>query len=451
MASTHITDLAIVRRSMAVRLFSTVTTVLMVGVAVALMLTLLALRDATRSAFSRGTGNMHLLISADSSPMVSVLNGVFYANPPARPIEWPKFGALSRAAPWEFFIPVQQGDSYMGHPVLASTPELFSRFQPNDKEPWALREGRAFDKAFEVVIGSTVARSSGLKLNDRIHLTHGIASSRQGASSGDAMQPHVHTDYTYTVVGILNPTGSAHDRALFTDLDSTWIIHAHDRREREHAVEHDDHDHAHHEHDHDEPALTAADLTDADRKITGIFARIASRPGSDVSAAIPASAARLRADPTITVAMPSAEINRLFAIVSNIDQIFIAMAVVVIISSGISITLALYNSMEQRRRQIAVLRVLGSSRARIMRLVLIESALLGILGCFLGVAVSFIGGQAGAATLKAQLGIFLDPTLPPLPTALVVGSTTLLAMLAGLIPAIMAYRTSVAKNLKPIA
>lgn len=430
-----ITDLTIVRRSMKVRLFSTVTTILMVGVAVALMLTLLALKDATRNAFSRGTGNMHLLVSADSSPLVSVLNGVFYANPPARPIEWTKYGQLVRSAPWEFFIPVQQGDSYLGFPVLASSAEFFSKFEPNDKEPWSFVEGRAFDKAFEVVLGSTVAKSSGLKLGDSIFLTHGIASSRQ-LGAPNAMQPHVHTDFKYTIVGILAPTGSAHDRALFTDLDSTWIIHAHDRRKRDAA---------------DTQTTTIEDLTDADRKITGVFARVATRPGSDVSAAIPSTAYRLRADPTITVAMPKTEIDRLFSIVSNIDKVFIAMAVVVIVSSGISITLALYNSMEQRRRQIAVLRVLGSSRTRILRLILAESALLGILGCILGLAVSLIGGQAGAATLKAQLGIFLDPTLPLRPTGLVLGGTTLLAMLAGIIPAIMAYRTPVAKNLKPIA
>ncbi len=430
-----ITDLTIVRRSMTVRLFSTVTTILMVGVAVALMLTLLALKDATRNAFSRGTGNMHLLVSADSSPLVSVLNGVFYANPPARPIEWAKYGQLVRAAPWEFFIPTQLGDSYLGSPVLASTTEFFSKFEPNAGEPWSFVDGRAFEKPFEVVVGSTLAGTSGLKLGDTIYLTHGIASSRQ-MGNPDAAKPHVHTDFAYTVVGILAPTGSAHDRALFTDLDSTWIIHAHDRRKREAP---------------DTVTTTVEDLTDADRKITGILARVATRPGSDVSSAIPATAYRLRADPTITVAMPKTEIDRLFAIVSNIDKVFIAMAVVVIFSSGISITLALYNSMEQRRRQIAVLRVLGSSRARILRLVLVESALLGVLGCALGLTVSLVGGQAGASVLKAQLGIFLDPMLPSTPTVLVLGGTTLLAMLAGLIPAIMAYRTPVAKNLKPIA
>src|SRR5262249_20833227 len=129
-----------------------------------------------------------------------------------------------------------------------------------------------------------------------------------------------------------------------------------------------------------EPALTRADLIDEDKKITGIYMRVVTPPGSNVSAVLPQVFDRLRKEPGITVASPSQEIRRLFGIVSNIDQILFAMAGVVMISSGIGIMLALYNSMEQRRRQIAVLRVLGCSRPRVFGLVLTESALLGLLG-----------------------------------------------------------------------
>ncbi|HBS29114.1 MAG TPA: hypothetical protein DEB06_06605, partial [Phycisphaerales bacterium] len=83
-----LTDFTIIQRSITARAFSSATTVLMVGVAVGLMLVLLSMRDSGERAFERGAGNMHLLVSRDSSPMVSVLNGVFYANAPARPIAW---------------------------------------------------------------------------------------------------------------------------------------------------------------------------------------------------------------------------------------------------------------------------------------------------------------------------------------------------------------------------
>src|SRR5213079_2275756 len=123
-------------------------------------------------------------------------------------------------------------------------------------------------------------------------------------------------------------------------------------------------------------STTVADVTDADRKVTGIYLRAVTRGAtSNASVIVPVLASEFRRDGNLTVADPAQEINRLFDIVSNIDQILLAMAGVVMVSSGIAIMLALYNSMEQRRRQIAILRVLGCSRPRIFGLIITESAL----------------------------------------------------------------------------
>src|SRR5262245_43833020 len=134
------TDFTIILRSLHARLFSTLTTVVSVAVAVALMLVLLSMKDSGQQAFERGSGNMHLLVSADSSPLTSVLNGVFYANPPSRWIAWSRFQEIASdpritgdpanasLAPG-FAIPNQQGDSYRGSfPTLATTPDFFSKF-----------------------------------------------------------------------------------------------------------------------------------------------------------------------------------------------------------------------------------------------------------------------------------------------------------------------------------
>ncbi|MEM1071243.1 MAG: ABC transporter permease [Planctomycetota bacterium] len=440
-----LSDTTIIRRSMSSRMFSTVTTVLTVAVAVALMLTLLSMRDSGRRAFERGTGNMHLLISGDASPLVSVLNGIFYADPPARPIDEAKFNELRNAFPASFLIPTQQGDSYLGLPVLATAPEFFTRFSPDPNfnpddpgtagEPWSFADGRAFEKPFEVVFGARAADETGIRIDDVINLTHGTDLSRKAANRAGAFEPHVHDEYEYRVVGILEPTGSAHDRAVFSDLTSSWIIHAHDRRVLE---------------DSSVSITTEADLLPQDRLITGIYGRVATRPGSSVSALIPAILSQLRSDPTITVAQPKEEIDSLFGIVSNIDQILIAMAAAVLVSSGIAIMLALYNSMEQRRRQVAVLRVLGCSQGRIFGLVITESAFIGLFGAIAGLAGAFVGATAVAGALKARVGLVVDPVFDPRTTLLVLLGTVLVAATAGLIPALIAYRTPVAKNLRPI-
>ena len=458
-------DFTIILRSLRARLFSTVITCFTVAVAVGLMLVLLSMRDAGRQAFERGSGNMHLLVSRDQSPLVSILNGIFYAAAPRSPILYSEYEKIAASAPFDYAIPIQLGDSYEARwPAVATTPEFFTGFTPAPDTSWKFTQGRAFQKEMEIVLGSVVASYTGHRLNDQIVLTHGIAQSRRsGEPAEPGAAPHVHSEFKYTVVGILAPTGTIHDRAVFTNLDSTWLIHAFDRREREeHAAggadKHDDHDHAGHDHaDHDhehEAPITLADITTEDRKITTIYLRLPTRRGSDVSSSIGPVAAALVRDPSfnppLTVASPVTEINKLFIIVGSVDQIFVAMAVVVMVSSGIGILLSLYNSMSERRRQIAVLRVLGCPQIRIFGLVITESAVIGAIGAVAGLALSVAGCWLVAGILKDRLGLVVQPSFTLDLTLFVLLGTVILAALAGVIPAILAYRTPVANNLKPI-
>lgn len=449
------TDLTIVSRSLRTRLFSTCTTVASVAVAVALMLVLLMLRTSGREAFERGTGNVHLLVSREASGLSSVLNGMFYAAPPLQAMTWAEYQSLVTGLPLEWSVPVQLGDSFKGRwPVLATSQEFFTKFQPAPGEAWALAAGRWASGDFEIVIGADAARGTGLRVGDSVVLTHGAASNRAGPAG------HEHGAYAYQVVGVLKSSGTVHDRALFTNLESAWIIHAADRREREGGHDdHDDHDehdgHDAHDDHHDEPKLTRADLTDADRKITSVYLRVLTRPGQDASAAVPMVMEHIRRDPALrasplTVAGPVQEIRRLDAIVGNVNQVLVAMAVVVMASSGVGILLALYNSMEQRRRQVAILRVLGASQGRIFGLVMAESAILGLLGVGAGLGFGLAGAWLAAGEVQARLGLIIHPTVSPGVAGGLVLGTLALSMLAGLVPAILAYRTSVLRGLRPV-
>ncbi len=461
-----LTDFTIIRRSLQARLFSTVTTAISVAVAVGLMLVLWTMQDAGRRAFQRGSGNMHLLLSRDASGLVAVLNQVFYANPPQKPIDWGSYLALRDRFPLAWAIPVQLGDSYRGLPVLATTTEFFTKFEPVEAQPWQLDQGRWFDTTpfltlfrrqasdvwppqdegvaaalkalkaeYPLVAGAEAARSRGLQVGTTLYLTHG-APGAEGA--------HEHREFTFTVIGVLKPTGSAHDRALFTDLASSWVIHAHDRLSREGP--------------RPEPT-SIADLRSSeapgaanDTRITGIYVRLATREGSSVSAMLPQMFDMLRRDGSLglTPSSPSAEISRLFDIVSNVNIIFKALAAAVLVSGGITIMLALYNSMEQRRRQIAVLRVLGCSRMRIFGLVVTEAAILGILGAIIGIALHIVGVELVGVVLRSRFGISVGGSYDPA-LMLVIGLVAVvLASLAGIVPAMMAYRTPVARNLRPI-
>jgi putative ABC transport system permease protein len=464
-------DFTIVLRSLRIRLFSTLVTVFSVAVAVALVLMLLTMRNSGKRAFERGSGDMHLLVSGEASPLVAVLNGIFYANPPRRPLTWERFEQLQAQAPWAYAVPTAIGDSFMGYPVVATTREMFDKFRPAPGDSWSLREGGTFFNAnFQIVVGADVARRTDLRVGDVLYLSHGYsrdnvlglrerpgehAHDDHGHDHGhdhahdhdhdhadhgteDAHAGHVHQEFGYTVVGVLKPTNTPHDRALFTTLESSWITHAHERRAREVA-------------NGKEITTTPADLLPEDRKITTAYLRLITREGSDTPANLPQVFDQLRRDGTLTVAQPKQEIDRLFVIVDNTNRLFLGIAILVMVSSGVGILLALYNSMDQRRRQIAVMRVLGASRGRIFGLLITECALIGLAGALAGVVLAFLGSSLAAGVLQDRLGIIVEPSLPILSLLVLVAGTIVLAIIAGLIPAILAYRTSVAENLKPAA
>jgi putative ABC transport system permease protein len=460
------TDMTIVLRGMKTRGLSTIITILSVALAVALVLVLLTLRDSGKRTFERGTGDMHLLVTADASPLTGVLNSIFFASTPPRALPFRKFEAIAESAPWSYCVPLAFGDSWRGAPVVGTTPELFASFRPAPDVAFALRAGRFFGVAeegrpvsnFEVVVGSDVAHRANLRLGDTLFITHGFARNaseiagdlvRAGGRlptpgahdhdhSSESGEAHVHFDYGFRVVGILESTTTPHDRAIFIPLEGAWIMHAQDRLEKQNA----------------QPAEGAVasekDLLEPDKLVTAIYARLMTREGSNVPANLQAVFDQLRRDPTITVSQPTQQIGQLFGIVDGVHRVFVAMAIVVMLSSGVGILLALYNSMHERRRQVAILRVLGATKARILSLVLAESALLGIAGGLLGVVLALGGALLSSNMLRSRFGLVIEPQLDPRVLVIVVACAVLLACLAGLLPALVAYRVSVAKHLRPV-
>jgi putative ABC transport system permease protein len=397
--------------------------VALVAISVAVLLTLLSLREAGLKSFRRGLGNAHLVLSAEGSPLSTVLNAIFYVHPPRNAIPMSVVEEISASFPWAWAIPTQLGDSYVGFPVLAVGEGYFENVEPVAGHPWALARGAWPTSPFHVVLGSEVARRTQLLIGDHIHLSHG--------SQEDG---HVHEEMSFDVVGILAPSQSQHDRVVFSSLEGSWLIHAIDRR---HAA------------GLEEPK-TPEDLLEEDRLVTGVLLRLPTRANRSSSAALQQMHDVLRRDDRVTVASPAAQIDRLWTIISGIDVIFLAMAGAVLVSSCIAIMLSLWTSMELRRRQLAILRVLGASKGRVLGLVLSESLVMGFIGAAAGIGLAWAGGFAAAAALQVRTGVRIEPHLDLRYTLAVAAAAVILAALAGVGPAIRAYRTNVAHHLRPL-
>ncbi|UYV11369.1 MAG: ABC transporter permease [Phycisphaera sp.] len=424
----------VVLRSLLARRFQTVTTTITVAIAVGLLLTILSMRNATRETLERGAGNMHLVVSAEPSALVSVLNSVFHAGTPSRAMTWLQVQQLQRDPRVAYALPIQQGDSFEDYPVTAVEPRFFEQFSPDagydperDGEDgrWSVANGRAIEGRFEAVLGARVAQETGLGIGDELFLTCGLAGGG-----------FVHGGFSYTIVGVLELSGTPHDRVVFADLASGWVIHAQDKRDRQAGGEAD--------------RVTEGDLSAADRLVTGVYVRGVVREGRQASAAVADLASDLRRNPSLMVASPASEIDALFRIVSRVDRLLIAMAFVVLVSGAVSIMLALYTAGQMRRREVATFRVLGASRGRLVLWVLAEAVMLGAAGAVVGVVMSVLGGLAVSWGLKAQLGLVVEPAVSPVAFGVVGMAAVVLAALAGVAPAVLAYRTPVAAHLRPL-
>ncbi len=422
------TDLKIIGRSLRSRQFATVLTCATVGIAVALILVLLVTRDAARSAFERGTGNMHVLVSRDSSRMGSVLNSVFYAGIPQSVVTHAEWTAVSAHPLVDWALLTVQGDNYRGWPTMGVEARFFRVFRPDGVTPFELREGEFIregtEGVWDAVIGSRAAAGAGLRVGDTFVITHG----------SDADRGVVHENFTFTVRGVLRPTGTAHDRAIFVTPESKWIVHAEDLRRAE----------ARRAGRSDFAPPAVGNLAPGEMPVTALYVR------AKRDATIGQLVGLLRTQFGLTAAFPGNEVTALFRIVGSVDQVLLGLAILVALTSGVSIAVAMYASMEQRRRQVAVLRVLGCSRGRIFGLVMTESALIGLIGALAGSGAGVAGAWGVARVVESRLTVALVPSVDPLYVMMGISGAVLLAAVAGLIPAVLAYRTPVVHNLRPL-
>jgi putative ABC transport system permease protein len=298
-------------------------------------------------------------------------------------------------------VPLMLGDAYEGFRYVATTAAYFHPF-PWRRRAFALSAGQLFQDtapdqpAYEAVLGAEVARQSGLKLRDQFY-------------AGEEM-----AEYPLTVVGILQPTYGADDRAIFMSLASFWEMNEVSRE------------------------MTVKPLT-----------AVLVRPQrlSDV----PALHREFNVAPDSQAVIPSAVLLTIFNLLSLVEEVITMMLAIVAVIMLLYLFVSMYSATLYRRREIATMRALGARRLTILTIVLLESCMITLMGGVLGLFGGYGIAQLGAQIIAERGGLVLSPPvltpLQPLVLAGVVG----LGTLAGLIPAITAYRTEVAENLAPLS
>ena len=473
---------SLVLKNIAQRKFSVVLTAVSVALGVALIAATLDIRRQVEEKFSQTSVGYELIVGAKGSPLQLVLNTVYHLGNPTGNLPYSTYELYRRNPFVSYAIPMGLGDNYKGFRIVCTTTEFFTKFNYVKDKQFELAEGRLFrdDELYAAVLGKEVAEKTGLKLGDKFVATHGLQE-----ASGDIGKQHEHNQFT--VVGILKKTGTPSDKAVYASLPTVWAIHEeeahHDKETRKEAVERiygkpekdtiqvqlspTDHKHDHHDRDKDTHAKHSDGTThtDGDHHADHEHEHNTAPTEGDITAILIKAKApifslqlydKINREPYAQAAFAVNEIKNLFDIVGNVDWAFLFITALVIVVAIIGVMVALYNSLAERRREIAILRSLGAHRSKIFSIIALEAALTSFFGALAGIVLSKLLALVLKEVVLQKTGVEISMSLislvggVPIELALII-IVTFIGALAGIIPAVEAYRTDVAKNLSPIS
>jgi putative ABC transport system permease protein len=368
---------------------------LALGVAT-LVFVLVAQAQLMRQA-TRDVQGIDLVVGAKGSPLQLILAAVYHVDIPTGNVPLAAVDELRSNRYVAQVIPLALGDNYKGFRIVGSEPALIEHYGGR------LAAGALWDEPMQAVLGAAVARETALALGARFAGTHGLAT--DGA---------VHEDAQYRVVGILAPTGTVLDRLILTDLHSVWLVH---EGEATHPEE--------------------RRLLEAEREVTALLVRYA----TPLAAAL--LPRQVNAQPALMAAVPATELARLFAVVGVGVEVLRAFGAILMGAALLALFVALMNALEERRYDLAIMRLLGASRARIAALLLIEAWLLAAVALAAGFALAMLALYVVGAWLAQARSFALTPLTWTPELALVVASALATATFAALVPAWRASRMDV--------
>jgi putative ABC transport system permease protein len=387
--------------------------VLLLGLGVGTIVVLLLFSRQFEQRLGRDAQGIDLVVGAKGSPLQLILSSVYHVdiptgNIPLQDAERLKSNPLIKAT-----VPLALGDSFEGFRIVGTNHDYVLLYEGKTTE------GRLWNKSFEAVLGSEVAAHGRLKIGDQFVGSHGIV---------EAGEKHEHSPYT--VVGLLAPSGTVLDRLVLTSVESVWEVHGQ-------GAHHDEDE----KYDKDRNGEPAREQHLQPQEITAVLVQYRSPMAAAV---LPR---QINSQTALQAASPAFESARLLNIVGiGIDAVQ-AFALVLILCAGLSVFIALYNALRERSYDLAVMRSLGASRAKLLSAVLIEGLILTMLGVLLGLLLGHLLTEALGTWLQSSQRVhitgwtFVPGELTLILLALAIG------LLSALFPAVMAYRTDIARVL----
>lgn len=388
------------------RPLATLLNVLLLALGVATIVLLLLATDQFEERMQRDARGIDLVVGAKGSPLQIILSAIYHLDVPTGNIAYKQAQEIARHRAVKKVIPLALGDSYQGFRIVGSTQDYAAHYAAK------VSTGRLWDKPLEAVLGAEVAARTGHGLGTTFSGAHGL-----GERASDA-----HDGHPYVVVGILARTGTVLDRLVLTSYQSVWAVHA----------EH---------HDIKDVADIEKQMRDEEKEFTALLIQYA----SPLAAAILPRYINNNSD--MQAAVPAYETARLFTIVGVGVDVLRGFALVLMFSAGLSVFIALYNALSDRRYDLAIMRTLGAAPARLLLLLLCEGLLLAAMGAALGLVLGHGLAELLGRALQAAQQVEITGWAWVSAELWVVGLALGVGVLAALLPAWRAYRTDIAGTL----
>lgn len=414
--------LGLAARSAWNRRFVLLLVVASIALSTALLLSIERLRSDVRDNFSDAVSGTDLIVGARTGAVQLLLYSVFRIGQPGNDMRWSSVQALQQDEAVAWTIPISLGDSHRGFPVVATTADYFRHFRYGDRQPLRLAVGGPFEQVFDAVLGAEVAERLGYRLGQSIVLAHGDG----GLADND------HADQPFHVVGILARTGTPVDRSVHILLAGMAAMHLDWvagvrlpglKTTPEQALQQDLRPHS-----------VSALLVGLKQRtaVFGLQRRIAA----------------FRAEPLMAI-LPGVALDELWTVVGAAERALALLGGLVALVSLAGLMATIMAGLNERRRELAILRSVGAGPRRVLWLLALEGGLVTLAGVLLGVGVCWAGMVALAPWVLGHYGLQLHPHLLQPHEWPLLGAVLGAGWLASLVPGWRAYRLSLADGLAP--
>jgi putative ABC transport system permease protein len=394
-------------------------TICSIAISVALLLGVDKIRKEAKNSFINTISQTDLIVGARSGPTNLLLYSVFRIGNATNNVSWESYEEITALDEVAWSIPISLGDSHLGFRVMGTNTDYFDYYQFGQGQHLEFEVGQPFSDVYDAVLGADVARTLGYQLGDELIISHGLV------ATGFAD----HTDKPFIITGILEKTGTPVDRTVHVTLEGIEAIHVDWQGGARSPLQ-----------------LTADQARKMDLRPKAITAFMIGLDNRINTFRLQREITEYDEEPLLAI-IPGATLAELWQTISVFEQVLLVISGFVLLAGLLGMLTTLLTTLNERRREMAVLRAVGAHPYHILLLFMLETLFIVSIGCLIGVIVLYLLLVLAQPWLIDSYGVNIAITAPDLQQGAVIAVVILLAMLVSLIPGLIAYRRSLQDGL----